>query len=50
MKQVLIYRGQARVDDVPTPLVEPGRVLVEVVYSLISTGTELASCRVRGSP
>ena len=29
------------VDDVPAPLVQAGSVLVEVAYSLISTGTEL---------
>jgi predicted dehydrogenase/threonine dehydrogenase-like Zn-dependent dehydrogenase len=43
MKQVLMHRGRVNVGDVPAPLVEPGRVLVEVVYSLISTGTELTS-------
>lgn len=42
MKQVLINRGQIRVEHVPAPIVEPGHVLVEVAYSLISAGTEMA--------
>ncbi|MBI5747836.1 MAG: bi-domain-containing oxidoreductase [Nitrospinae bacterium] len=43
MKQVLIKRGQAVVEDVPASLVEEGEILVEVAYSLISPGTEGAS-------
>lgn len=41
MRQVLIRRGQVTVENVPAPLVEPGHVLVEVAYSLISAGTEI---------
>jgi predicted dehydrogenase/threonine dehydrogenase-like Zn-dependent dehydrogenase len=36
------------VENVPAPLVEPGHVLVEVAYSLISTGTELSSVQSSG--
>lgn len=43
MKQVLIRRGNIAVENVPAPLVEPGNVLVEVGYSLISAGTEISS-------
>jgi predicted dehydrogenase/threonine dehydrogenase-like Zn-dependent dehydrogenase len=43
LKQVLIKRGQAIVEDVPAPLVEDGEILVEVAYSLISAGTESVS-------
>lgn len=43
MKQVLIQKGQVHVEQVPSPLIEPEQVLVEVAYSLISSGTELAS-------
>lgn len=43
MKQVLIKKGTVTVEQVPAPLVEPGHVLVEVAYSLISTGTELSA-------
>lgn len=50
MKQVLIRRGQAVVETVPAPLVEPGHVLVEVAYSLISTGTELSGVQQSGKP
>ena len=42
MKQVLIGHGKAIVATVPAPFVEPGHVLVEVAYSLISTGTEIS--------
>ncbi len=47
MRQVLIRRGQVNVEEVPAPLVEPGHVLVEVAYSLISAGTEISG--VQGS-
>jgi predicted dehydrogenase/threonine dehydrogenase-like Zn-dependent dehydrogenase len=50
MKQVLIRRGQAVVETVPAPLVEPGHVLVEVAYSLISTGTEISGVQQSGKP
>ncbi|MBI5198486.1 MAG: oxidoreductase, partial [Nitrospirae bacterium] len=43
MKQVLIKRGRAVVEDVPAPLIEDGEILVEVAYSLISAGTEVSS-------
>ena len=43
MKQVLVRRGGTGVGSVPAPLVEPGCVLVEVAYSLISTGTEITT-------
>ncbi len=44
MKQVFFTSsGQILVEEVPAPLVEAGRVLVEVTHSLISTGTELVS-------
>ena len=43
MRQVLIRKGQVAVDTVPAALVEPGHLLVEVAFSLISSGTELSS-------
>ncbi len=45
MKQVLqdLRSGTVSVRDVPEPVAEPGRVLVAVDRSLISTGTERAS-------
>jgi len=42
MKQVLIKNGEVIVDEVPTPQVQDGCVLVRVKYSLISSGTELS--------
>jgi len=50
MKQVLIRRGTVSVEDIPAPLLEKGHVLVEVAYSLISTGTELSSLQSSGQP
>ena len=47
MRQVLIRRGQIDVAEIPAPLVEPGHLLVEVAYSLISAGTEMTG--VQGS-
>ncbi len=44
MKQVLLNgRGQVQVIEVPAPPLEPGYILVRTAYSLISSGTELAS-------
>lgn len=48
MKQVLVKRGRVQVEDVPAPLVGEGKVLVEVAYSLISTGTDVESVRRSG--
>lgn len=48
MKQVLIHRDQIHVENVPAPLVEAGHILVEVAYSLISTGTELSTVQDSG--
>jgi predicted dehydrogenase/threonine dehydrogenase-like Zn-dependent dehydrogenase len=45
VKQVLIRRGEAVVDEVPAPSVESGTVLVQVHTSCISTGTELSGLR-----
>jgi predicted dehydrogenase/threonine dehydrogenase-like Zn-dependent dehydrogenase len=50
MKQVLIRRGEATVDDVPSPLVEPGTVLVRVRCSCISVGTEVSGLASSGMP
>lgn len=50
MKQVLIRQGHAVVEEVPAPLVEPGRVLVEVSHSCISVGTEMSGIVSSGTP
>jgi predicted dehydrogenase/threonine dehydrogenase-like Zn-dependent dehydrogenase len=44
MKQVLLQRG-VQVVEVPSPGLGGGQVLVEVGYSFISTGTEMAGVR-----
>ena len=43
MKQILVQSGNVSVIDVPAPQVSKGCVLVETVYSCISTGTEMSS-------
>lgn len=48
MKQVLVRKGRVMVEDLPAPLVGMGNVLVEVAYSLISTGTEVEGVRRSG--
>ena len=48
MKQVVSSRKGIEVIDVPSSLLEKGTVLVEVDYSFISTGTELATFRALG--
>lgn len=47
MKQVLLG-NRIHVEDVPVPGLGPGEVLVEVAYSFISTGTELAGVKSAG--
>ena len=45
MKQILINPklGQVILEEVPAPILKDKGVLVQVQYSLISSGTELAS-------
>ena len=50
MKQVLIRQGEAAVEELPAPLVEPGTVLVQVDHSCISIGTEMSGMRASGVP
>lgn len=50
MKQVLIKRGQAVVEEVPAPIVGENEVLVQVHYSCISAGTELLGVKGSGIP
>jgi predicted dehydrogenase/threonine dehydrogenase-like Zn-dependent dehydrogenase len=50
VKQVLLRRGEAVVDAVPAPMVEPGTVLVRVRSSCISVGTEMSGLRNSGLP
>jgi predicted dehydrogenase/threonine dehydrogenase-like Zn-dependent dehydrogenase len=43
MLQALIHKGSVKAEQVPAPLVEKGRILIRVVNSCISAGTEMAS-------
>lgn len=45
MKQVLMTNDKAIIARVPRPAADPGSLLVQTHYSLISTGTELASLK-----
>jgi len=48
MKQVLIKKGKAIVDEIPAPMIDAGNVLVKVAYSCISAGTEMAGIKSSG--
>ena len=48
MKQVFLSQGKAIVKDVPQPLLDANMVLVEVMYSCISSGTERATLSATG--
>jgi predicted dehydrogenase/threonine dehydrogenase-like Zn-dependent dehydrogenase len=50
MKQVLIRGGNVSVDEVPAPGVDPRGILVQVAYSCVSVGTELAQVELSGLP
>ena len=50
MKQVLIKDGAAVVEEVPAPAPAPTNVLVQVEYSCISVGTEMAGVALSGMP
>lgn len=43
MKQVIFQKGEIVVEEVPAPVNKPQNVLVETLYSLISSGTEVSS-------
>lgn len=48
MRQVLIKKGKAVVDEIPAPMVRKRNVLVKVAYSCISAGTEMAGIKSSG--
>jgi len=45
LKQIFSTSSVVQVINVPAPVVYPGHVLVEVIYSFISSGTELATIK-----
>jgi predicted dehydrogenase/threonine dehydrogenase-like Zn-dependent dehydrogenase len=50
MKQVIIKKGKAYAFDVPVPQLDSGEVLVRVIASCLSIGTELSGIRASGIP
>ncbi len=50
MKQVFIKKGDIVVDEVPSPQINENEILIQVYYSCISAGTELASLSTSGKP
>lgn len=50
MRQVVLRQGQAVIEDVPVPVVEPGSLLVRVRSSCISVGTEMSGVRQGSTP
>ena len=50
MKQIFIKRGDILVTDVPSPVINDDEILVQVYYSCISSGTELAGIKMSAKP
>lgn len=50
MKQIIINQGNINVKEVPAPSLEKGKILVKVVNSCISSGTELSGIKSSGIP
>lgn len=48
MKQVLIKKGKATIEDIPAPMVDVANVLIKVAYSCISAGTEMMGIKSSG--
>ncbi|MBT7815753.1 MAG: Gfo/Idh/MocA family oxidoreductase, partial [Polaribacter sp.] len=50
MKQIVINQGNIEVKKVPAPSLENGKILVKVINSCISSGTELSGIKFSGIP
>jgi predicted dehydrogenase/threonine dehydrogenase-like Zn-dependent dehydrogenase len=50
VKQVLVRSGKVVVEEVPAPVCRPGHILVRLLNSCISAGTEMAGVRSSGKP
>jgi len=50
MKQILIRKGKAILEDVPSPNIGPGEILVQVKASCLSIGTELSGVKLSAVP
>ncbi|MCL5771864.1 MAG: bi-domain-containing oxidoreductase [Actinobacteria bacterium] len=50
MKQVFIKKGDILVTEVPSPIINDDEILVQVYYSCISPGTEIAGIKMSAKP
>ncbi|MHB1377033.1 MAG: bi-domain-containing oxidoreductase [Candidatus Humimicrobiaceae bacterium] len=50
MKQVFIKKGDILVTEVPSPVINDDEILIQVYYSCISSGTELAGIKMSAMP
>jgi predicted dehydrogenase/threonine dehydrogenase-like Zn-dependent dehydrogenase len=50
MKQAILRKGTVFPEDIPAPIVSDGSVLIKVVNSCISAGTEMAAITSSGTP
>lgn len=48
MKQILIEKGKAIIEEVSAPIIDENEILVQVYYSSISAGTEISSIESSG--
>ncbi len=48
MQQALIYKGAVKTESVPAPLIDKGKLLIQVVNSCISAGTEMSGVAATG--
>jgi len=48
MKQILSHDGKIIIEELPTPSIKKGEILVKTAYSLISAGTELSGKKSSG--
>lgn len=48
MHQALIYKGAVKTESVPAPLIDKGKLLIQVVNSCISAGTEMSGVAATG--
>jgi len=48
MQQIIVKSGKTLLEKVPTPVVSDGTILVKVMYSCISQGTEISGVKNSG--
>ncbi len=50
MKQILIKNGKPELENVPSPNIEPGHLIIQSSYSCISIGTEIKGMNISSVP